>query len=129
MNILSIIPKYPTKCTFVTLHLLKRVYRSFSGVRRRFAWIGWYSIRKAPRISRFFAGKNLRPRERMIPSFYFIASIPPIISLISLVIALWRALLYSRVRENVTSLALSEALRIATIRAECSDAFSSRNAW
>src|SRR3989344_5150495 len=61
--------------------------------------------------------------------FYRIASIPLVISETSRVMAAWRTLLKVRVRPLAMSRALSVALFIATIRAECSEAFDSRSAW
>src|SRR5690606_4124538 len=57
------------------------------------------------------------------------ASAPPTISSISLVMASCRALLKRRVRSSTSALAFSVALRIATIRAECSLASASTTAW
>ena len=48
------------------------------------------------------------------------------ISVIAFVIAVWRALLYDSVNSSNIFSALSDALFIATILAECSDAFDSR---
>ena len=48
------------------------------------------------------------------------------ISRISLVMAAWRALLYSRVRSLTSCLALSVAAFMATMRALCSEARDSR---
>src|SRR3989344_2573455 len=60
---------------------------------------------------------------------YFIASMPLVISETSRVMDAWRTLLYVRVSPFAISCALSVALFIATIRAECSEAFDSRSAW
>src|SRR5690606_5964244 len=60
---------------------------------------------------------------------YFIASMPEVISETSRVMAAWRTLLKRRVMLWAISFALSVALFIATMRAECSDALFSRSAW
>src|SRR3972149_6100642 len=51
-------------------------------------------------------------------SYPLIASTPPVMSSSSLVMLSWRALLYTSVRSRISSLALSAALRLATIRAD-----------
>src|SRR3989344_5419163 len=60
---------------------------------------------------------------------YRIASMPEVISDTSRVMAAWRTLLNVRGRLCAISLALSVALFIATMRAECSEALFSRSAW
>src|SRR6185312_8193316 len=63
--------------------------------------------------------------------FYFypaIASMPPVISETSLVMAACRALLNWRVNLSVSSPALSDADFIDTMRALCSDAWDSKSA-
>ncbi len=57
------------------------------------------------------------------------ASAPPTISKISFVIACWRTLLYASCNAPTSSLALSVALRMATMRAACSLACDSKIAW
>ena len=57
------------------------------------------------------------------------ASAPPTMSSISVVIPSCRALLYDRVSSSTSSSAFWVALRIATMRAECSLAKLSRIAW
>ena len=57
------------------------------------------------------------------------AAAPPTMSSSSLVIVSWRALFITSVRSSAISLALSVALRMATIRADCSLATLSSTAW
>jgi hypothetical protein len=54
---------------------------------------------------------------------------PAAISATSWVMRDWRALFRSSVSSATSSLAFSVAFFIATIRAECSEAIDSRNAW
>src|SRR3989344_1038476 len=56
---------------------------------------------------------------------YLSALAPEVTSAISWVMAACRALLNNNTRLSLRDLALSEALFIATIRAECSEAFAS----
>ena len=56
---------------------------------------------------------------------YCSAFIVLVISIISLVMLACRALLNSSVRSSASSPALSDAVFIATMRAECSEAFAS----
>ena len=55
-------------------------------------------------------------------------SAPATTSMISWVISAWRARFISSVRSSISSLALSEALRMAVMRAPCSDAVDSSSA-
>ena len=59
---------------------------------------------------------------------YSNAATPPTISVISCVIAAWRARLYCNVSVSINSFALSVAVFIADIRAACSLALPSRSA-
>ena len=54
---------------------------------------------------------------------------PVAISIISRVMLAWRTLLYVSVRSSMSSSAFSVAFFIATMRADCSLAVSSRTAW
>jgi len=56
------------------------------------------------------------------------ASAPVVMSRISIVMALWRARLYSSVRSSISSSALDVALSMATMRAPCSAALDSSSA-
>ena len=61
--------------------------------------------------------------------YLYSAATPPTISSSSLVMLSWRTLLATRVRSVTISPAFSVALRMATMRADCSLAISSSNAW
>src|SRR5204863_9782104 len=60
--------------------------------------------------------------------FHTSASAPATTSMISWVISAWRARFISSVRSSMISPAFSEALRIAVIRAPCSEAVDSSSA-
>ena len=68
------------------------------------------------------------PLYLMVSMVLAIASMPPVISLTSRVIAACRALLNFSVSACCSSPALSEADFIATMRAECSEACDSSSA-
>ena len=55
-------------------------------------------------------------------------SAPATTSMISCVISAWRWRLAARVRSSISSAALSDALRMALMRAPCSDAVDSSSA-
>ena len=79
----------------------------------------------------FCCGCHLSPRlvspraDRRYPES---PSAPPTTSKISWVISAWRARFISSVRSSINVLAFSDALRIAVIRAPCSDAVDSSSA-
>jgi len=88
-----------------------------------------YGVETRLPVSAPWAPADLQRPDRQTPNYAFSsASAPLVMSRISIVMAFWRARLYSSVRSSISSSALEVALSMATIRAPCSAAFDSRRA-